>query len=279
MTRMFLTGWKSRLAVVAMLVAAAPAMASDKGVTKTAEPAPDHKVVDLFAAADSGDIEVRFIAKNAKEANVIVTNKSKEPLSIKMPEAFAGVPVLAQAPGGPAGAGGFGGMGGGNQGGFGGGNQGMGGGFGGGMMGGGMGGMGMGGGMFNIAPGKVGRVEVGIVCLEHGKEDPNPRIEYTIKPITSFTQDPKVIELCKLMAKSDMTQNVAQAAAWHLTDGLSWQELAMKDRVRLSNGYVEKYFDARELFFAQKAVTVATQLASEVERSATSTSAERAENQ
>ena len=83
----------------------------------------------------SGDIEVQFIPKNAEEARVLVKNKTKQPLRIEMPAAFAGVPVLAQFGGGGMGGGG---MGGGGMGG-GGGGQGMGGGMGGGGMGGGMG--------------------------------------------------------------------------------------------------------------------------------------------
>jgi hypothetical protein len=122
------------------LVAALPLAALAASPAKTEkEPA---KVVELFDGIKAGDIEVKVIPKDAKEGSVLITNKTGKPLTIKVPEALAGVPVLAQGLG-LGGAGG--GLNGGNQGGYGGGggNQG----FGGGMMGGmgGMGGMGMGG--------------------------------------------------------------------------------------------------------------------------------------
>lgn len=75
--------------------------------------APAAKQVEFFEAIKAGEIEVKLIPKDAKEANVLIENKAKQPLQIKLPDAFAGVPVLAQF-----GGAGFGGnMGGGNMGG------------------------------------------------------------------------------------------------------------------------------------------------------------------
>jgi hypothetical protein len=220
---------------------------------------PAAKRVELFEAIKAGDIAVKLIPKDAKEANVLIENKAKQPLEIKLPEAFAGVPVLAQI----GGLGG-GGLGGGNigGGGGGGGNQGMGGGMGGGGMMGGMGGGGMGmGGMFNVAPDKVGKIKVATVCLEHGKTDPNPRVAYEIRPIESFTQDQRVAEICRMLGRGEVTQNAAQAAAWHFTDGLTWEQLAAKDRVKLSNGYTEKYFSPQELAVAMRVTLEASKRA------------------
>jgi len=115
-----------------------------------------------------------------------------------------------------------------------------------------MGGMGMGGGFFSVGPDKVGKIKVTTVCLEHGKQDPNPRIPYEIRPIETFTQDQRVIEVCKMLGRGELAQNVAQAAAWHLGNGLTWDELAAKDRVKLSNGYTEKFFSAQELTVAAR---------------------------
>ena len=111
----------------------------------------------------------------------------------------------------------------------------------------------MGGGFFNVAPDKVGKIKVTTVCLEHGKLDPNPRVPYEIRPIESFTQNQRVIEVCKMLGRGELAQNVAQAAAWHLGNGLSWEELAAKDRVKLSNGYTEKWFSSQELAVAIRA--------------------------
>jgi len=148
--------------------------------------------------------------------------------------------------------------------------QGMGGGMGGmggmGMGGGGMGGMGMGGGMFNVAPDKVGKLNIPIVCLEHGKRDPNPRVAYGIIPIQSFTKNQKVVEVCKMLGYGQVPRNTAQAAVWHLESGLSWAELASKDKVRLSNGYFERYFSPQEIVLAMRVATEASRRAEKHEK-------------
>ena len=226
--------------------------------------------VEMFAALKAGQIDVKLVPKDATQATVIVENKTDRPLRVKMPEAFAGVPVLAQAGrnvGVGGGAGGFG-----NQGGLGGGNnqnnnqqnQSFGGGMGGmgGMMGGmgGMGGMGMGGmgGMFNVPPEKVVKAKVATVCLEHGKSDPNPRVAYEIRDIKEVTHDSRVVDLCKLLGYGKLNQSTAQAAAWHLTDGLSWQELVSKVKMTHLDGTFELYFNRGQILQAQQVVGFVT---------------------
>lgn len=249
----------------ASVITAPSAYASDlPNARKSAEALEGYEEVELFSGIASGEIEVQFIPRDATQATVIFTNKTDRPLSIKLPDAFAGVPVLPQMAG--MGGPGMGGMGGGLGGmGGGGGNQGMGGGFGGGMGGGGFGGMGGGmggmGGFMNLAPEKVGRVRVQTMCLEHDKDDPNPHLRYEIRPISEFTDHEEIAEVCKMLARDEVSQNIAQAVAWNVMDGLSWQELAFKDRVRLSNGYVEKWFSYDELMFAQRALAVAAERA------------------
>ena len=230
---------------------------------------PDRVIVELFAARDSGQIGVTLIPKDSKQANVLIENKTNKPLTVKLPEAFAGVPVLAQW-GNQGGFGGGGGRGRGGGGGFGGGGFGGGQGFGGGMGGGGMGGMGgMGGGgmggmgmggMFNLAPEKVGKIKVTTVCLEHGKPDPSPRMAYELKPLESFTADPKVYELCSMLGRGKIDQRAAQAAAWHLADKMSWQQLAHK-QIKHLNGRREPYFQQAEILRGMQIVQEAARRA------------------
>ncbi|MGD9128376.1 MAG: hypothetical protein PVH19_13445 [Planctomycetia bacterium] len=123
-------------------------------------------------------------------------------------------------------------------------SQGLGGGFGGNMM---MGGM------FNIPAEAVGDVKVAAVCLEHGKPDPNPHIPYTIQPIESFTDSKEVKVLCQILGEGKVTQHVAQAAAWHLSNNMSWEELAAK-RIRRANGACRPYFHPQELQLAYQVV-------------------------
>ncbi len=130
------------------------------------------------------------------------------------------------------------------------------------MMGGmgGMGGMGMGG-FFDVAPERAGKIKVATVCLEHGKLDPNPRVAYELRPITDFTNDLAVAEVCSMLGAGKLDQSTAQAAAWHLTDGLTWQELASKIKVKHLNGTVEMYFNAQQLQVANQVAQLAREKA------------------
>ncbi|MEX0714501.1 MAG: hypothetical protein WD278_19345, partial [Pirellulales bacterium] len=225
-----------------------PASAAPRGKTterrlKLGEYNPAHESVEMFQAMESGQIAVKFIPKDSSQARVMITNKTDKPLNVKLPEAFAAVPVLAQMGGMGGGGMGGGGMGGGG----GGGGQGMGGGMGGG--GGGMGGGGGGMGMMNLPAEKVGRLTVTCICLEHGKAEPRPAIPYVIQPIESFTDKPAVRELCVLLGSGSLNQRAAQAAAWNLASGMSWEELAAKSIKRL-DGRRYSYFSYQELVAA-----------------------------
>ena len=55
---------------------------------------------ELLAAEADGVAEVKFIANDSRSAQVVVTNRGDRPLTLRLPAAFAGVPVLAQMGGG-----------------------------------------------------------------------------------------------------------------------------------------------------------------------------------
>ena len=211
--------------------------------------------VELFAAASAGDVGIKFIPKNANQATIMIENKTDRPLSIELPEAFAG--VFAQIGGG--GRGGIGGGGGGLGGG--GGAQGVGGGIGGGGggFGGGGGGFG-GGGAFNVAPAQTRKIKVATVCLEHGKDDPKPKMHYEMQPLTDFTQDERVIEICKALGKGQIDTTAAQAAVWHVTAGLTWQQLANKVKTEHHNGTVDLYFTRQDIHRAVRIVHTVNQM-------------------
>jgi hypothetical protein len=207
---------------------------SDKPAAGKSKPQAEN--VELFKAIAEGQISVRLIPKDSTECRVMIENKTKKPLTVKLPDSFAGVPVLAQgAIDGGRGNRNRGGTGGG------GGNQGFGGG-----MGGRMGGGGMGMGMFSVPPEKVGQFKVPTVCLEHGKDEPRPSIPYEIKPIEEFTTKPGVRELCEMLGSGQLDQRAAQAAAWNLNNDMSWEELAAK-RLHSINGPSRPYFTAAEI--------------------------------
>ncbi len=235
--------WFSRRLLPVLVMLATTLLGA--GTARSAESAQrlSNSAVDLFEAKNERQISVKLIPHDAKTGTVTITNLTRVPLTIKLPEAFAGIPVLAQRGGGPAG-----GVGGNSRAG----SQGLGGGFSGGFGGGGIGGGG--GGFFNIGPERVAKIKIVSVCLEHGKTDPNPRIPYEIVPIEGFTADSNVIEVVKLLGRGVIGQPDAQAAAWHLANGLSWQQLAGKIGIKHLNGSSEPFFSSSELERAMRVV-------------------------
>jgi len=226
--------------------------------------APASAVSDLFEAEERHQISIRYIPNDSKSAQIIVTNRTRTPQTLRLPAAFAGVPVLAQFGGGGMGGGGMGG----GQGGFagagiGGGAQAMGGGggFGGqGMNGMGGGGMGQGGGgAFSIPPERSRVFRVPTVCLEYGKTEPSSRMPYTLVRSESFSSDPKLAIVLEGLGRGELSQKVAQAAVWHIANGLTWEKLAAEKIDHAGGIPDEPYFSQAELLAAHRVVAVATE--------------------
>jgi len=251
---------------IALVASMLPAVAREpvrrgrsRGVNVSAPVASAGQTAELFAAEADGLVALKYIPNDSRSAQVIITNKTSKPLSLRLPAAFAGVPVLAQM-GMGMGMGGGGGAGFG-AGGIGGGPQATGGGLGGqgmnGMGGGGMGGAG--GGAFSIPPQKTRVIRVTTVCLEHGKPEPSSRHSYDLEPVESFSNDPKLAIVLASLGRGELSQKVAQAAAWHLSNGLSWEQLAAEKIDHAGGVPDEPYFTPAELIAAQRVVAIATQ--------------------
>jgi hypothetical protein len=230
------------LSVAVVLVLQVPLAA------KTPAAQPDQaNAVDLFSAIDRGQIDVKVIPKDSTQLRVMIENKTDKPLTVKLPDAFAAVPILAQAAG-PAAAKKQ------PQ------NQAVGGGLGMPAMGRGMPAMGPGG-MLNIAPEKVGQLTaVPTVCLDYGKGEPRAAIPYSIQRIDDCTTQPGVREVCEMLGKGQVKQRVAQVCAWHLNNGLSWEKLASK-QLRFADGSTRPYFTPQEVQAARKVSADAIQAA------------------
>jgi hypothetical protein len=297
--------------------------------------------LDVLAAEQDGLVEVRFIANDSRSAQVVVKNRSDRPLTLRLPAAFAGVPVLAQM--GQAGAGfGAGGIGGTPQNVGGGGMQNQ--------------GMGIGGQMggnpfcwvarevygvhdrrwltfrewmiwrapvwlqegyrlhgealadwlrerpaakaalrglmdlvvagqeprpavaqlrvtvpagdnhatpFTVVAGKTMAIRVPTVCLEYGRREPTPRMPYRLEPLAKVSQDPKLALILGGLASGQLSQKVAQAAAWHLSSGRTWEQLAAEVIDRAGGDPDLPVFSPAELAAAKRAVDIATRLATE----------------
>jgi hypothetical protein len=244
------------------LLATGTVQAEKKGTITKPKLDPNAPVVDLFKGMEEGQLSTKLIQKDSKSGNLLIENLTKETITVEMPESFVGVHVLNQGFGGAGG-----GLGGGGQqggGGGGGGGQSTGGGAGGGQGGGGAGGgqAGGGGGFFSIPPEKVVRLAVTSVCLEHGKPEPSPRMEYRIFPVQHVSNDPILEELLNLVASGRINKNVAQAAAWNIANGKSWQELAQMKFNHLAQPDSPQ-FSYAELTYAQNLVAAAKQRAAD----------------
>ena len=194
------------------------------------------KTVEMFQAMEEGLLTVDFIGKDAKEANLIFKNKGNEPINVVLPATFGAIPVLA---------------------------QGM---MGGGMGGGGMGGMGGGGmgGMMRVDADVPRKMTVATLCLNHGKADPNPRMKYKVVRLAEVNDSPVIEEFCKALAAGKVSQNTAQAAAWHVANGLTWEELVHKPRRISDYTGVEMFFSGFEVQAAMRLTALATQEAEKV---------------
>ncbi len=260
-------------AVVLMAVTSSSNQA-DPGRRETRKPVitkpgydPTAERVGLFDGVSSGQLETQLAPRGAQSGFVLVTNKSDQPLTVELPEAFVAVQVLKQFGGGGLGGGGLGGggLGGGGLGGGGqGGNQNAGGGFGGGgggLGGGGLGGGGLGGaggggqGFFSIPPERTVKVPYVSACLNHGKADPSPNLEYKLVAVEEYTQDPILAELIRITGTGRVNAQAVQAAVWTRTDNMSWQQLASKG-VQGIHGRVP-YFTQQELLAAQVLMSTA----------------------
>ena len=232
---------------------------------------PTAEKVELFEGMENGDLEAYIIAHDEHKGYAFVENHSDKPLTVKFPDAVIAVQNLKQFQGGGGGfgqggqQGGFGGQQGGGQGGQ---NQGSGGGVGGGQQGGGQfggGGGGFGGqqgggggGFFSIPPQARVRLNYNSVCLEHGVKPPRHGYKYQMMPLEDGTQNEHLKEVLRMVASGSIPSGIAQAATWHLTDGLSFEELSRKQSVSLL-GQSSPLFTRADLVNAQKMLVIAHQ--------------------
>ncbi|HEY4232919.1 MAG TPA: hypothetical protein VGM76_05820 [Lacipirellulaceae bacterium] len=201
--------------------------------------------VELFQGMRDGTLDAKIVTMSDHAARIFITNKTDQPLGIKLPDAFAAVP-LAQFGGGGGGARGGGGGGGGRSSSSrsssgGGQQQSSGGGLGGG------GGGGGGGGVFSVPAEKTAEIDAATVCLDHGLRDPSPSVPYKLVPADEHLDRPAVVELLKAFGRGDLDHQAAQAAAWHLNNDMSWDELAAQKTGTVRSLNRSPYFSGDQL--------------------------------
>ena len=274
-----LVGRLPRLAFCLAVAFSATTLTASERIKGVGKFNPEDETVELFSAIEGGKLEVKLIPKDSTTCRVFIKNKTDKPLNVSLPEAFAGVPVLTQLQFQPNNFNNFNNvnanwnrnpnnapqqLGIGNQ--FGNnllGNQGnqffnmqgrgnnLGPAFGPNFA------------PFNVAPEKVGELKLASVCLDHGQPEPRPKMPYEIRPIESVTEKAEVQELCRMLGRGQVSQRAAQAAAWHLNNEMSWEQLAGL-RLNIALGRItEPFFSPQELAEGKKAAEKAIEQAAE----------------
>jgi len=241
----------------------------DRPLTRT-DYDPSARQVEFFEALQTEEVQARLLPRDSTGGQLLLTNSTAEPLTVKMPEGFVGVPVHAQfgnmGTGSmmmPGGTGQNNGMAGGNQTG---GLQSVGGGTGmqstmgqqSGMQNGMMPGMNQSSmfpGFFSIPAGRTLRVPYQSACLNHGLNEPYSRAPYRIVPIEDYTSDPVLHDLIVDVATADPNRKKSlQAAIWNVANGIGWKSLAAES-VSPIPAPGDHYFSTAQLQQAKAQVT------------------------
>jgi hypothetical protein len=96
-------------------------------------------------------------------------------------------------------------------------------------------------------PERIVRVDVPLLCLDHGKKEPSSGKPYVIRPIENFIDQPAVIAIVESYANGDLDPAAAQAAVWHLNSNVSFQELSAKLTGTERQAIREPYFSGNEI--------------------------------
>jgi hypothetical protein len=113
--------------------------------------------------------------------------------------------------------------------------------------------------VFVVLPSKSRVVRIPTVCLDHGKRVPHSKIPYRMVAFAEVSADPRVADLLQALSRGMLTQNVAQAVAWHLSSGRSWDQLAA-EVIEITGSSVpdRPVFNAAELAMARRFVEEST---------------------
>ena len=212
---------------------------------------PNAPVVDLFEGMKQGIFDVRVVPHDEFSAKVFITNNTDTPKTVKLPKAAVGVHILKQlGPFSPFGTGtnansngtqsGSGQSVGGNfqqSGNF---NQSS-------IFTGNNG-------FFSIPPEMVVKIRFNTVCLNPGNPTPRPQMTYVLRRLEDKVSSPALRRLLENYDPKKTGRREMQAAAWHLGNEMSWEQLAAK-QVRRIGLSPKKLFTRQQLQAAQKLVT------------------------
>ncbi|MBA4016188.1 MAG: hypothetical protein C0483_03265 [Pirellula sp.] len=262
------------VAFVVLATVCGPSPAGDApgaGCISTSAPAPanDAGTVGLYAALETGMVDAKVIARDAYHLRVFLRNAGKEAVRLQLPTVIAARPValaaaqdpakqhLAQQnffnPGANPGGGTFGQN---SQGGaktqavsgpttFGitansannqqGQNN-----------------------VFAIPPESTREFRVATVCVEHGKPNPRSIVKYELVKPEKVGVGPELADALVSYGRGESDREAMQAAAWHLANGKTWDELRKMSRMTAVNAQTP-IFTSQELAAARRLVEASQQ--------------------
>jgi hypothetical protein len=112
-----------------------------------------------------------------------------------------------------------------------------------------------------VPPEKIQKVDIPVLCLNHGLREPSSATNYKIVPAESVVDRPAVVELLRAFGRGELKHQAAQAAAWNLNNDMSWNELAAKLQGTKRSLRRPPYFTADEIRTGISYATAATNLA------------------
>ncbi len=112
------------------------------------------------------------------------------------------------------------------------------------------------GGLATIPPGQSILLNMKTVCLNYGRPEPMSRMTYQLIPTAAHSSDPVLAELLESYSER-VDRDVMQAAAWHVANGLSWEQVNQLPDRRVP-GVGARLFNPRQVDAARQLVSSAT---------------------
>ena len=113
---------------------------------------------------------------------------------------------------------------------------------------------------FTVAPGKTIALRSLTVCLDYGLREPTTRMPYRLVAIDTVSHDPRLALVLGGLASGQISQKIAQAAAWHVSSGRTWEQLTAEVIDRAGGDPDVPVFSAAELVAAKRVVEIAARL-------------------
>ena len=89
---------------------------------------------------------------------------------------------------------------------------------------------------------------------------------YQITKMSDFSKDPVLEEVLKMVSNGQLDSQSAQAATWHITDKMSWEQLAAKSTPHIGRP-ATLYFTSEQISRAQQIHSTAVAQVNDNEKS------------